>query len=305
MKKTYLTAVIFLISCLCYKGNVEAATQPHPSFVIIFDALETGDRKTFQKELKRLLLQGSFKEFVDVMTSATPSGETIFHGFATVKKNKKGFAQDLQTLLQLLSFPMREVPKPNSYTLAGVRISISNLEEKTITQAFLAGDLLSVALELDKLKKGSAIDALSVIHGKTSSGKTFYGLIEDIFKAFTSQNKWEEVLSEINEAQTTFINLPFQENNEGLKPIEMADKKRNKRIYKVFQNKHTLQKNNTPRKLVKTTVGFLSAALAAWWITDFDVYELLTVVTSGTFGVVVGDKCYNGFQKLRSGRKGN
>lgn len=306
MKKIYLTAVIFLISCFCYKGHiVEAATQPHPSFVIIFEALETGDRKTFHKEIKRLLRQGSFKEFMEVMTSATPSGETVFHGFAKVKKNRKGFARDLRTLLQLLSFPMKEIPKPNSYTLAGVKISFSNLEEKPITQALLAGDFLSMAIELGKLKEGSAVDAFSVMHGKTSSEKTFYGLIEDIFKAYTFQNRWEKVLAEINETQTTFINLPSLENEEGLKPIQMADKKRNKRIYKVFKNKHSLQKTNTSRKLVKTTVGFLSAALAAWWITDFNIYELLTVVTSGTFGVVVGDKCYIGFKRLRSGGKGN
>ena len=299
MKKKQ-TFLILLFSFICFGGNGAEAKQPHIYFAAISKALEMGDRKTFHEEMKKLLLQGSFEEFMEVMESTTPSGEMIFHGFAKVKKNKAGFATDLHTLLQLLSFSMKKKSKPNTFTIADTKISLSSLEETPLAQALKSGDFPAAAREADKLFKGPAVDALSVIHGTTSSGKTVYDLIKKAFKTHGSQEQWNKIQDVINEAQEVLTNLPLQKNNEGLEPIDVVDKKRNKRIYTVLNERKPIHEVNGARKSTRRTIGFLGAAWAAWWITGFDTSEILIVFAAGAIGVGIGDKCYDAFQHFVS-----
>ena len=302
MKKNQLTLLMFLVSFICFGGGRAEARQSHVYFTAISNALETGDRNAFHEEMKKLLLQGSFEEFMEVMESTTHTGETIFHGFAKVKKNKAGFATDLHTLLQILSFPMQKKSESKTYTLAGTKISHFALEETPLAQALKAGDLPAAAREADKLFKGPAVDALSVIHGTTSSGKTVYKLIKKAFKTHGTQEQWDQIQAVITEAQEELTNLPLQENNEGLEPLEVIDKEKNKRIYQVLNERKPVHEVRG-RKKTRQGIGFLGAAWAAWWVTGFDMSEILIVFVAGTIGAGIGDKCYDAFQYFISGRK--
>ena len=297
MEKKYPIVLILLFSFICFRGNPTTASQAHISFTALSNALEAGNRELFHEEMKKLLLQRSFEEFMEVMESTTHSGETIFHGFARVKQNKVGFATDLHTLLELLSLPMESKSASKTYTLAGTKISLSSLGKTPLAQALKAGDLSSAAREADKLLKGPAIDALSVIHGTTSSGKTIYGLLKKAFKTHGTKEQWDKIQDLINEAQEAFTNLPLQENNAGLEPIEIVDKEKNKRIYEVLNERKPVHEvNNGKRKKTRQGIGFLAAVWAAWWVTGFDMSEILTVFVAGTIGAGIGDKCYDAIQ---------
>ena len=312
MKKNYFPLfLILLFSFVCCVGNATVAkSQASTSFTAIFKALEIGDQKTFRGEIKKLLLQGSFEEFMEVMASTTHSGETIFHAFAKVKKNKKGFAEDLRILLQLLSFPMEEKSSPDTadvYLMAFLSVPMSKkskptilnisplaLEENPLVQALTSGNFQTAAVEADKLFKGPAIEALSLIHGLSRSGETFYNLVKEAFETHGSEEQWRKIQSVINEFQNELVNLPFQENEEGLKPIEIVSKKKNEHIYKVLDEK---RETDASRKNAKYAAGFLTAAGTAWWITGFDAFELVTVVAAGAIGVAVGEKCHDFFKE--------
>ena len=286
------------------------AEQRQASFALTFKALEQGDIKTFRKQVSSLLEKGSFEEFVLLMESADTSGQTLFHGFAKAKKNKKETEEELKNLLRLLSFPLEEKSQPKTHTLAGVKIPPSKrLEEEGIAKAIKGGSFQDISNEMENLvKKNSAARVFSVLHGTTSSGRTLYGLImERLENSYDSEEELTEVKEKIRkearELRDRLKDLPFQEDNQGLTPLDTAEESNNKRVYEVLHDGKGRFKPSARRSSLKRGGGFFSAALVAWWITGFSVSELFTVAVAGTFGVFVGEKCYDSLKSRFSGKK--
>ena len=288
------------------------AEQRHPSFTSIFETLQRGDIRTFRKQIRSRLEEGSFEEFILLMESADALGQTLFHGFAKSKKNKKKAGEELKNLLKLLSFPLREGSQSKSHTLAGVKIPPSQkLEEEDIAKAVKSGSFQDISKEMEKLvKKDSAARAFSVLHGTTSSGRTLSDLIrERLENSYDSEeeltNAQGKIRKEARKLRDHLKDLPFQEDNQGLTPLDIAEKN-NKWIYEILHNERgRLNPDARRASLLKRGVGFLSAFAVAWWFTDFSVFELFSVSVAGTFGVFVGEKCHNILKSRSDSKKRN
>ena len=293
-----------------YGFDGEAVRRSPPfastSFASILEALQKGDIRTFRKQIGSRLKEDSFEEFILLLESADASGQTLFHGFAKAKKNKKQAEKELKNLLKLLSFSLKKSTQPKNRILAGVKIPSSRtLEEESVAKAVKGGSFQDISNELKNLvKKGSAVRAFSILHGTTSSGETLYGLI--MKRLENSYNSEEELTRAQNQVQRAarelrdhLTNLPFQKDSLGLTPLDTAEENNNKRIYEVLYNENRRFKSSERRASLKRGGGFLSAGASALWLSGgFSISELFTFVAAGTFGVFVGEKCYDSLKSF-------
>ena len=144
----------------------------------VMRAIEKGDAKAYAREMSQAL-HGPAPEFFKIISSASESGDTIFHKLAAAGDSpdaKTFFAGEMESLHSWL-FP-DERSGPPQRPLGGVHISVPALEETNIGKAVQAQDPFAVIKQARLLfSKGTAAEALQILHARTESGGDLKGFL--------------------------------------------------------------------------------------------------------------------------------
>ena len=245
----------------CARANVLAAAAAFPS---------VEGKMAFQRDMRKLL-QSPFADFMEALETADDSGRTFWHRIA----EKKDLAEELETLLRILSVSREEQPWPKTFSLGGLEIGMSGLEREPLAQAAMAGDIASFVNEAENLAEtASALEVLSILHGTSSGGDTLYGLVMKGFeKAYGGyedyESRREKIENSISRIDAYFRDIFWQKDKNGLSPAAAAKKRGNKRGHSALLE--------TSEVTLKQKAGILKeGAIAETEVFDMPVRDIVT-----------------------------
>ncbi len=163
-------------------------TMLHESTTIppLYEAVKKSDYDNYSKEMERLL-NGPVEDFITALAFVNGKGDSILHLIIEAQKNQKQFAQELASLLLLMTGQKFSLYLA-SFQLGGRWINIPKMEETALGQAILFKKKEEIKKLVHNLLKGPTIDIIRNFYSSSFiMKKNRKTVLEYISKNYLSQ----------------------------------------------------------------------------------------------------------------------